>query len=297
MPTLIPAPALPTTTIVVEQPTSPTPVPTATQPIQSPSPAARAATPFPTSTPAPVLAPTPTSATVSTATQVPPRERPGANPITPVETPPPPTSTPTTTPTVPPPTEAPPETPAQPQGLTVRIGPGSIARFLVREQFVRLAFPNDAIGETSEVNGSIAFDADGVVQQDGSTITVNLKSLRSDEEDRDDFLQTNSLESIKFPMAVFVVEDTPGMPWPLPQETEMEFQLQGTMTMHGVTRPLTWDATARLTPDGLTGRARTSFKFEKFDMEKPSRYFLLTVEDNIRLELDFVGAIISGPTG
>ena len=121
--------------------------------------------------------------------------------------------------------------------------------------------------------------------------------MRTDEEDRYDYLDTDSLESIKFPILVFVVEHTPGLPWPLPLETEMKFQLQGSMTLHGVTRPVTWEATARLTPDGLMGQARTSFKFEKFDMEKPSRFFILTVEDNIRLEIDFVGTIIYGPAG
>ncbi len=60
------------------------------------------------------------------------------------------------------------------------------------------------------------------------------------------------------------------------------------MTVHGVTSPATWDVTAQFTSLEATGQARTSFNFAKFGMEKPSVFFLLTVEDLIRLELNFV---------
>jgi hypothetical protein len=63
------------------------------------------------------------------------------------------------------------------------------------------------------------------------------------------------------------------------------------MTAHGVTRPSTWDLTARLDSGVLVGTARTSFDFDTFDMEKPSVFFLLSVEDNIRLELDLVARL------
>lgn len=179
----------------------------------------------------------------------------------------------------------------------MKIQEGSVARYLVREQFVRRNFPNDAIGETSEVNGSITFDAHGNVVSDHSIITVNLRSLRSDDDDRDDFLQTDSLESIKFPLAEFVVEDTRNLPWPLPENRDLQFELLGRMKVHGVTKPITWDVMMRLSPDGLTGQAKTSFEFDTFDMERPSVFFLLTVDDNIRLELDLVGAIIPGFSG
>ena len=60
------------------------------------------------------------------------------------------------------------------------------------------------------------------------------------------------------------------------------------MTVHGVTSPATWEVTAQFTPQGASGRARTSFDFAKFGIRKPSLFFLLSVEDLIRLELDFV---------
>jgi len=176
----------------------------------------------------------------------------------------------------------------------VQLAPGSVARYRVREQFARRNLPNDAIGETSEVSGSVVLNAMGEVQIDRSKITVDLRLLRSDEDDRDDFLRTESLESDRFPLAELIVAQTPGLPWPLPREGVTTFQLQGTMTLHGVTSPTTWEVTARFNTGEMRGEARTSFKFDKFNMKRPSAFFLLSVEDNIRLELDFVASITSG---
>ena len=172
--------------------------------------------------------------------------------------------------------------------LILEIVEGTSARYLVKEQFARLDFPNDAIGETSAVSGSIRFRPDGTIDPAGSSFQVQLRGLRSDEDERDEFLWEESLESLKFSVAEFVLEQAPGLPWPLPQEGQIEFQLQGEMSIHGVTSPATWDATAQFTSLGATGQARTSFNFAKFGMEKPSVFFLLSVEDLIRLELDFV---------
>ena len=129
---------------------------------------------------------------------------------------------------------------------------GHNARYLVKEQFARRDFPNDAVGETSEVSGSISFRPDGSVDPSGSSFRVQLRRLRSDDNERDQFLSEESLESLKFPVAEFVLAEAPGLPWPLPQDGQVEFQLQGEMTVHGVTSPATWEVAAQFTPQGAS---------------------------------------------
>lgn len=213
----------------------------------------------PTSTPAPTaVPPTPTATEAPTATD---RPEPSSE-----------ASVPTT-------------------GATIEVANDSVARYLVAEQLARLDLPTDAVGETSDVTGSIVFNADGTVDSSASTITVDLTTLHSDEDRRDRYLRGRSLQSDTFPKAEFVVRETPGLPWPLPADGEVNFQIVGDMTLHGVTRPLTWDATANFSGNIVSGQAQTNFTFEEFNMDKPSVSVILSVDDDIRLELDFVGSV------
>ncbi len=218
--------------------------------------------------------------------------------VSPTNTPTPAAAPPTLSPTVGPVTTGSPGAASEESqplgGVTIDLGEDSVARYLVREQLARLDLPNDAVGETSDVGGSITFNADGSVDSNAAIITVDLTTLQSDEDRRNRYLRTRSLQSDTFPTAEFVIQETPGLPWPLPLDGEATFQLVGDMTLHGVTRPLTWDATAQFNDNSVSGQARTSFTFEEFDMDVPSVSVVLSVENDIRLEIDFAGSISQG---
>ena len=182
----------------------------------------------------------------------------------------------------------------KPSGIvTVELRDETVARYLVREQLARLDFPNDAVGETSDVVGLIIFNPDGEIDSDASKITVNLRTLRSDKNRRDRFLRTRSLESDAFPTAEFVVKELPGLEWPLPKEGKASFQIIGDMTVHGFTRPITWEATAQFSEDSFSGVAKTSFTFDDFDIDVPKVRIVLSVEETMRFELDFLASITS----
>jgi len=66
------------------------------------------------------------------------------------------------------------------------------------------------------------------------------------------------------------------------------------MALHGVTSQLTWDVVAEFNSGTLTGQSITSFTFDKFDMDKLSLFFILSMDDDIRLELDFNASYTSG---
>ena len=58
-----------------------------------------------------------------------------------------------------------------------------------------------------------------------------------------------------------------------------------------VTRSITWHADVIFSEQSLTGVARTTVLFEDFSITKPSLSFILSVADEIRLELEFSAAI------
>lgn len=161
----------------------------------------------------------------------------------------------------------------------------SRARYTVNEQFTNLPTPNDAVGETSGVTGQLVLDAQGLPAP-GSTITVDLRTLTSDRPPRDSYLRQNSLESDTFPTATFVVTSAEGMNAPL-TATPTAFRLVGTMTLHGVTRPLTWETTAAADGDAISAIATTRFKMGDFSITPP-KIAVLTTSDMVKLDMKLV---------
>ena len=163
---------------------------------------------------------------------------------------------------------------------------GSKAIYRVREQLARLNFPNDAVGSTESITGALVIGADGTVAAEASKITVDLRTLKTDEDRRDAFIRDNTLETNRHPMAEFVPRRHKGLPSPLPASGTVNFQLIGDMMLHGVTSEVTWDTAGTFAADTISAKATTRFNFAKFKITIPKVFGLLSVDDDIRLELD-----------
>jgi polyisoprenoid-binding protein YceI len=179
--------------------------------------------------------------------------------------------------------------PAPPKAGPVQldIQDGSTASYRVTEQLAGVNFPNDAIGTSPAVTGSIALNADGTVNSAASKLTIDLRALKSDQEMRDGYLQKRTLETDKFPTAVFVPKTLTGIPSPFPNGGQAGFQLTGDLTVHGKTAPVTWQGIVTFNKDGASGRASTNFTFPTFGLTKPTLARLLSVDDKINLDIVF----------
>lgn len=207
----------------------------------------------------------------------------------------PPASASTPRSTTSPPTRTDETAPAStPTALSLKIRSGSEARYRVKEQLAGRNLPNDAVGVTTDVMGTIAFDVKGRIVAEQSRITVDVSTLKSDASPRDRYIRNSSLESNIFPVALFKAMATEGLSWPIPTSGEYAFQLLGEMTVHGVTKPLTWDVTAQFGDSRVTGQAKTSFKFGYFDMTIPRAFIVVSVEDNVQLEIDLQATVVTG---
>jgi polyisoprenoid-binding protein YceI len=164
---------------------------------------------------------------------------------------------------------------------------GTSADYRVREQLVRLTAPSDAIGKTSAVTGTLVFGADGKVNPDQSKFVVDLTSLQSDSSMRDGFIGRGTLDLASFPTAVFVPTAFQGLPSSLPTSGTQSFQMVGNLTLHGATHPATWTVSGVVNGGDVTGTATTAFKFEDFGMTPPKAGAVLSVVDNVMLELNF----------
>ena len=166
----------------------------------------------------------------------------------------------------------------------------STARYLIREKLAKLELPNDAIGETKQVSGNIIFDPQGSIQ-DSSHFTVNVGSLVSDESKRDRYVRNNTLKTRIYPEVHFKLRSIEGLKWPLPSTGSDQLKFIGDITIMDVTRSIAWEADVIFSEQSLIGIAKTAVLFEDFSITKPSLSFILSVADEIRLELDFTAEI------
>lgn len=130
----------------------------------------------------------------------------------------------------------------------------------------------------------------GAVVPGASRITVDLRDLKSDSDRRDGFIKMAVLQTAQYPLAEFVPERAQGLPSPLPAGGSATFTLAGPMTVRGVTREQTWQVTARREGTALTGTATTRLTFGDFGREPPRVPMVLSVVDEIRLELALVAS-------
>jgi len=162
----------------------------------------------------------------------------------------------------------------------------SEARFRVREQLAGASLPNDAIGRTKDFTGTLVIKPDGSVVSSDSQFVVSMGTLVSDQPMRDNYLRGNVLQVNQYPKAIFVPKQVSGLPSPLPQSGSVTFKLAGDLTVRNVTKPVTWDVTAQVQGNQVTAQAATAFKFEDFSLTQPRVGRVLSIEDNIKLELD-----------
>jgi polyisoprenoid-binding protein YceI len=162
----------------------------------------------------------------------------------------------------------------------------SEARYRIREQLASLNFPNDAVGATRAIAGAIVLDARGQVVSGASRFTVDLRTLQSDESRRDNYVRRNTLETDRYPTAVFVPTEIRGLAHPLPAAGAVPLELVGDFTLRERTERITWKATATFEGVEVSVRATTAFRFGDFGLRIPRVASVLSVEDNIRLELD-----------
>ena len=261
---------------------APTTAPQTSAPTQSPPvapPTAAPAQPAPTTAPAPTQPPPTPAPTIAPATQ----------PTQPAPTQVPPAAAPTTAP-------APTQLSAAPAAstggaVTFTLGEGTIARYKVEEVLARTGSWT-ATGETSEVTGQLAFDADGALIPAESRVIVQAGTLVTDSDRRDRYVRERTLNASQYPEIVFSPTAIDGLPAPLTDaQGNINFTIAGDLTIRDQTRPVTWSATADFAAATISGAASVEFTFADFAMDKPSVPIVLSVEDTIRLEIDFTGSL------
>lgn len=193
-------------------------------------------------------------------------------------------------------TEAPPAATEDPAGETASgptvyvIVPGeSTVSYAVDETFFNQNNRfNTAVGTTGQVTGEITVDPGNPQNSSLGTFTIDISQFQSDSSRRDQALRERFLESSRFPTATFVPTSIEGLPESYSPGTPLNFQVTGDLTIRETTRPATFDVTAQLDGETLTGTATTTLLMSDFGFGPIEIAGILGTEDEVSLTLNFV---------
>jgi polyisoprenoid-binding protein YceI len=178
-------------------------------------------------------------------------------------------------------------TPVSTAAPTFRFVPdqqSSLFTVRVREQLAGFAAMSDAVLTTSAISGSIGLTRDGRLTSDTS-VKIDLSTLQSDEARRDNFIKQDTLQTQRYPTAELTVLGTIGLPQPLPASGEWKFTLLTSATVHGTTHDVSWEVTGQRVGRELRATARATVHFGDFELKRPSVAAVLSVQDEIHLEV------------
>ena len=161
--------------------------------------------------------------------------------------------------------------------MTYVVGEGSEATFTVEEQLARLPLPNDAVMRTNALSGKINLDGRP------SVIEIDIHQLSSDQAFRDRYVRGRMFPGS--PIATFTVDDVGELPDGFFAAETVTSQTAGILTIRGIEVPLTFDLEIRNDGDILFILGRTTFTWDDIQMPAPSAGPVVSVEDEVRVEV------------
>jgi polyisoprenoid-binding protein YceI len=164
---------------------------------------------------------------------------------------------------------------------TVVQGDGVFVGYRVEEQFAGDTLSKTAVGRTPTVEGTVTVDGTEVSE---ANFTADLTQLDSDQDRRDNYLQSNSLQTNEFPEATFTLTSPIDLGGPPAVGEAVTVTASGDLTLHGVTKAVQIELDARWNGDTIDVAGELPVLFADYDIDRPS-VPILTTEDNGIMEL------------
>ena len=182
------------------------------------------------------------------------------------------------------------ETPIASTGLqTFQIVPAqTTASYSVYENLIFQNKPNnDAIGTTHSLQGSFRIRTGASPLVTAMNIKVDLRTLQSDAQRRDNFIQQNTLQTDTYPYATFISVSTQGLPASYSDGQTVHFQLTGNLTMHGKTNKEVFDVQGKVVGKAITGTATSTIYMTDFGIEPPNLANIAIAQNKVLITITF----------
>jgi Tol biopolymer transport system component/polyisoprenoid-binding protein YceI len=174
--------------------------------------------------------------------------------------------------------------PSELDGAWVLAEDAGFAGYRVREKLGFVPAPNDAVGRTSAVRGSITI-VDGRIET--AQVRADLRQLRSDEPGRDPAAQ-EALATDQFPNGTFRLREPVDLQSPARGEV-IRFEAASVVTLRGISRNVRFPLEARWNGDTFQVAGQLEIQRSDFELEFPQQVGLRVADDaRIEVELTFV---------
>lgn len=151
---------------------------------------------------------------------------------------------------------------------------GSVAGYRVGE--VIFGQDNTAVGRTDVISGTITVQGSSVVS---GSFTADLTAVHSDQSQRDNQFRTRIMDVAKYPTATFRLTQPITFQAPSGDATTTA-PATGDLTLHGVTRPVTFTVTARRNGAHLEVLGSVPVTFAEWSIPSPSLAGVVTTQDH-----------------
>jgi polyisoprenoid-binding protein YceI len=161
----------------------------------------------------------------------------------------------------------------------------SYVGYRVREQLTFLSSPNEAVGRSTAVTGTMTVTGDTV---EAARIEADLTRLTSDESRRDNAIRQRGLESERFPTATLELAGPIRLAEAPVQGQEVRGQGKGRLTVHGVTRQVDLDLRGRWNGSTIQVVGQLPVRMSDYQIEAPRFGPVVSIEDSLAVDFNLV---------
>jgi polyisoprenoid-binding protein YceI len=164
---------------------------------------------------------------------------------------------------------------------SIDAGTSSFAGYRVQEQLVGVG-GHTAVGRTPKISGSMTLTGAVVTNVQ---MTADLTALKSDQDNRDNQLKRQAIETDLFPTATFKTTQPIDL-GALPADGKIvSVDATGEFTLHGVTRSVTIALQAARQGGIIAVAGSLPIVFSDYSVQKPNSFSVLSVDDHGTMEL------------
>jgi polyisoprenoid-binding protein YceI len=160
-------------------------------------------------------------------------------------------------------------------------GSSTYAGYRVQEQLSGIG-ANTAVGRTQAVTGSMTIDGTTITELE---VSVDMTTLASDDDRRDNSLRERGLQTDSFPTATFTLTEPIDVGEEPKDGETIQVTAVGDLTLHGVTKQVSVPIQAQISGDRIQAIASLDVALADYDIEPPTGFLVLSIADTGTIEL------------